>query len=217
MRKDKKQPRIFYGWYILAVGMVGALMTSGSSQLFMSIMLKPLTTEFGWSRTAATGAITTGTIMAGLFSYPFGKLADRYGPRLLTSVGALLTAGTYAAIASFSNLWQFYAVYVIGRVIATNTVSGVVPKTAAVNWFRRYRGRVMGFLTMTSPLGSSLLVFIAQIIMIHHGWRFVFIVFALATILLQALPAALVLRRRPEDMGLVPDGGPRTRVTSAPS
>jgi len=217
MKQCKKQPKIFYGWYILAVGMLGTFLSSGSSQLFMSIMLKPITEEFGWSRTAATGAITTGTIMAGLLSLPFGKLADRYGPRVLTSLGALVTAGTYFAITKFVNLWQFYVIFVIGRIVSTNAISGIVPKTAAVNWFRRFRGRVLGLLSMASPLGSSLLAMVAQLIMLHHGWRTVFMMFALTMVSLQALPAALVLRRRPEDLGLVPDGIQPAPIPSAAS
>ena len=215
MNPVEKQPKIFYGWYILSIGMLGAFLAAGTSQLFMSIMLKPLSEEFGWSRTATTGAITTGTIMAGLLSFPFGKLADRYGPRFLASVGALVTAGAYVAIAHFVNLWQFYVAYVLARVVSTNTLSSVVPRTAAVNWFRRYRGRALGLLAMATPLGASVLALIAQLIMAQHGWRAVFMVFVLTMVFLQALPAALVLRRRPEDLGLVPDGGKGVHVKSA--
>lgn len=206
MRQERKKAKIFYGWYILAIGMIGAFMAAGTSQLFMSLMLKPLTREFGWSRTAATGAITTGTIIAGLLSLPFGKLADRYGPRWLTSLGALVIAGAYVAITKFVDLWQFYVIFVIARVVSTNTISNIAPKTAAVNWFRRFRGRALGLLSMATPLGVAMLAMIAQFIMETHSWRTVFLVFAIAMIVLQVLPAALVLRRRPEDIGLVPDG-----------
>ncbi len=217
MMLQKGQTKIFYGWYILSIGVVGAFLAAGSSQLFMSIMLKPLTEEFGWSRTAMTGAITTGTIMAGFLSLLFGKLADRYGPRVLTSIGALLTAASYVAFTSFVNLWQFYIVFIIARVISTNTLSAIAPQTAAVNWFRRFRGRALGLLAMATPLGSSALAITAQQIMVHHGWRTVFMAFAIAMVFLQAIPAALVLRRRPEDLGLVPDGIPRMNVATFPS
>ena len=212
-----KKPKLFYGWYVLAIGMFGAFMGAATSQVFMSTMLKPLTEEFGWSRTTATGAITTGTIMAGLFSFPFGKLADRYGPRLLSSLGAFVIACTYVAITKFSNLWQFYVIFVIARVVTANTLSSIVPQTAAVNWFRRFRGRALGLLSMATPLGASVLAFIAQLVMERHGWRTVFMSFALVMVFLQAIPAALVLRRRPEDLGLVPDGGKSERVISAPT
>lgn len=207
MKQTEKQPAIFYGWYILAIGMLGAFLGAGTSQLFMSTMLKPLTQEFGWSRTAATGPITTGTIMAGLLSLPFGKLVDRYGPRVLTTVGALVTAAGYVAFTKFVDLWQFYVVFIIARVVSTNTITNIVPRTAAVNWFRRFRGRALGMIAMSTPLGSSVLAMSAQFIMESHGWRTVFGVFALAMVLFQAIPAALILRRRPEDIGLLPDGG----------
>ncbi len=217
MTQQKTEGKIFYGWYILAVGMVGSILGAGTSQLFMSTMLKPLTEEFGWSRTAVTGAITTGTIVAGLFSLPFGKLVDRYGTRWLTSLGALVTAGMYLLMTKFVVLWQFYVVFVIARIISMSAVTNIAPRTAAVNWFRRYRGRALGLLSMATPLGASMLAMIAQFIIQNHGWRTVFLTFALAMVLFQALPAALVLRRRPEDLGLVPDGSPGVDVTPTSS
>jgi sugar phosphate permease len=217
MKQEKKQTKIFYGWYILAIGMAGSILGAGTSNLFMSIMLKPFTEEFGWSRTAVTGAITTGTILAGLVSLPFGKMVDRYGTRWLTSLGAFVAAGMYVLMTKFVELWQFYVVFVMARVISMGAVTNIAPRTAAVNWFRRYRGRALGLLSMATPLGASMLAMIAQFIMQDHGWRTVFLVFALAMLFLQALPAALILRRRPEDLGLVPDGGPSVDVTPASS
>ena len=210
-----KHPKIFYGWYILTIGMLGSLVAVGFSQLFMSVMLKPLTAEFGWSRTAATGAITAGTILSGLFSLPFGKLADRYGPRMLTAAGALITAVMYFFMTKFFTLWEYYAIFLIGRVISTNAISNIVPRTAVVNWFRRLRGRALGLLAMATPLGASGIAIAAQLIMEQHGWRSVFLLFAMGAIFLQVLPAALILRRRPEDCGLLPDGD--QALESAPS
>jgi sugar phosphate permease len=153
--------------------------------------------------------------LAGLVSLPFGKLVDRYGSRWLTSLGAVAAAGIYVLMTRFVSLWQFYAIFVMGRIISIGAITNIAPRTAAVNWFRRYRGRALGMLSMATPLGASLLAMIAQFIMQDQGWRTVFLVFALAMLFLQALPAALILRRRPEDMGLVPDGGPAVVTPSA--
>ena len=213
MANQEKHHKVFYGWYILAIGMVGAFMAAGTSQLFMSIMLKPLTQEFGWSRTAATGAITTGTIISGILSLPIGRLADKYGPRALAALGALITAIGYAAFSKFVALWQFYLIFIISRAISTNTLSNIVPRTAVVNWFFRFRGRALGLLAMSPALGASVLTIIAQFIMENHGWRSVFVIFAIAMIVFQAIPAALVLRKRPEDLGLLPDGERRAAVS----
>src|SRR3954467_358124 len=130
-----RRPRIFYGWYVLGVAMLAAFLGAGSSQLFMSIMVKPMTEEFGWSRTATTGAVTMGTIVAGLMAPVFGRLADRFGPRLLMTLGALLLGGTYLGLGHVDALWQLYAVYVVARGLTAPMLTGVVPMTAATNWF----------------------------------------------------------------------------------
>jgi MFS family permease len=119
-----KKPKIFYGWYILAIGMFGAFMGAGTSQVFMSTMLKPLTEEFGWSRTTATGAFLF-AVLFGLtsrgeatlvniilahyygrssygaisgFVYPFNMVGLGFGP-LICSLGFDLT-GSYQMLFS---------------------------------------------------------------------------------------------------------------------
>jgi MFS family permease len=211
-----RPPRVFYGWYILGVAMLGAFLAAGTSQLFMSIMLKPLADDLGWSRTATTVAITIGTILGGLLSPFVGRLADRYGPRLLSTLGALILTATYFSLAGMTELWQFYVIYIVGRGLTTSMLSGVVPSTAAANWFRRMRGRALGLIAMCIPLGGSALSFVGQLIIEGPGWRTVFLVFGSTSLVLLVLPAALILRRRPEEMGLLPDGAPSSAGAQTP-
>ncbi|HEY7060863.1 MAG TPA: MFS transporter [Chloroflexota bacterium] len=198
----------FHGWYVLGVAMLAAFLGAGISQLFMSIMVKPLTAEFGWSRTATTGAVTLGTILAGLMAPVFGHLADRYGPRVLMTLGALLLVAAYVGLSQVSELWHLYAIYVPARGLTTPLLMGVVPQTAATNWFRRMRGRALGLLAMCSALGAAALAFGGELILEHAGWQRLYWVFAMGTLVLLVIPAALLLRRSPEDMGLLPDGAP---------
>jgi MFS family permease len=198
--------RPFYGWYIVGICMLGAFLSSGTSQLFMSVMVQPMSEDLGWSRTAITGAIMIGSIAAGLLAPPIGFLADRYGPRRLTTVGALVMGGAYLLLANLSELWQLYLVYVVGRAIAASTVASVVPMTAATNWFRRMRGRALGLIAMSTPLGSAILALVAEALIEGPGWRAVFVAFGVGSLALVVVPAAVVLRRRPEDLGLLPDG-----------
>jgi sugar phosphate permease len=197
---------VFYGWYVLGVAVLGALLSTGLSQMFFSIMLKPITEELGWSRTALSGVATAGTIVAGLASAPIGPLADRYGPRVLGTLGALYVGLTYFAISHVTELWQFYLVYVAGRAVSGVTLTGVVPNTAAANWFRRMRGRALGLISAAIPFGGAVLAFGGQWIIDAHGWRTVYLVLCAAVFTLFVLPSAIVMRRRPEDVGLLPDG-----------
>lgn len=208
LRTTASRPKggIFYGWYIIGVIMAGGFLGSGLSQLFMGIMLKPMTEDLGWTRTATSGAITTGTVVAGLLSPPFGRLTDRYGPRLLMPLGALVAVMAYLGMAYTRELWHFYLAYVVGRSLSSVCLGGVVPMTAAANWFRRMRGRALGLVAMSVPLGGAALVLVGQYVTSAYGWRSVFLVFAASCLALVVIPAAVILRRRPEDLGLLPDG-----------
>jgi MFS family permease len=200
-------PRVYYGWYVLGVTMIGAFFAAGLSQLFMGVLLKPIAAETGWSRTAISGAITAGTLTGGFIAPLVGRLADRYGPRVLASTGVLLLAGAMVAVANAAYLWQFYLAYVVGRSISQNTLSSVVARTTAVNWFRQMRGRALGMTQMALPLGGSFLAMVAQLLM-NRGveWRDILLIFAALAVVATFLPTVLVLRRRPEDLGLLPDG-----------
>ena len=199
----------------MAVFVVGGFLGAGTSQLFMGVMLKPITEDLGWSRTAVTGALTAGTIVAGLISPIFGRLADRYGPRILVTIGALLVAGSYFLMASITAIWMLYFAYILGRSMASINLGGVVAMTAATNWFRRKRGRALGLTAMSLPLGGSILVLVAQLIIDGPGWRTVFVLFGIAMLTFVVVPAALILRKRPEDMGLLPDGDTAEDIESA--
>jgi OFA family oxalate/formate antiporter-like MFS transporter len=206
----------FYGWRVIGVSMMGGFMAASASQIFMGVMLKPITEDLGWTRSAMTGAITLGTIGSGLLAPFVGRLADRHGPRLLAPIGVLALSGALVGLASVNHLWQFYVAYIIGRSISQTTLSGDVPRTTAVNWFRRKRGRALGMTQMALPMGGSALSLIGQFLLGRDvDWRTVFLIFSVVPIVVLLLPMVLVLRRRPEDLGLLPDGETQSPGDSA--
>ncbi len=198
----------FYGWVILAVSMAGCFMAAATNQIFMGVMLKPISDDLGWSRTATSGAFTIGTIAAGIATALVGPLVDRYGQRIVMPVGAALSGVLLYALAGIDSVVSFYGFYIAARVISQATMAGVGPTTAMANWFLRRRGRAMGLVNMSLPLGGAAFAFVAPLLLgVIGGWRSVFVASAALT-LLAAIPGALLLRRRPEDVGLLPDGGP---------
>ena len=199
--------RVFYGWYIIAIATVGALLAGGlTSQVFFSVMLKPLTEDLGWTRTEISGAITQGTLAGGLLSPISGVLVDRFGPRLLAPAGAVVVSAALVLIASVQSLLVFYIAFILARSFSSAALSGVVTQTLAVNWFRRKRGRVLGLLSMAVPLGGSIGAIVAQPIIDGPGWRAIFWAAPVLLLVTFALPALVMFRRRPEDIGLLPDG-----------
>jgi MFS family permease len=198
---------IYYGWYVIGVAMVGAFLCGGmTSQVFFGVVLKPLTSDLGWSRTEVTGAITLGTLSGGLLAPLAGTIVDRYGVRFLAPAGAVGIAVSLYVLSSVQSLLVFYVCYIVARALSSTAVSGVGSQSLAVNWFRRMRGRAFGMIAMAVPLGGSVGALVAQPLIEGPGWRTVFVIFPTLLLVFFALPALLIYRRRPEDIGLLPDG-----------
>lgn len=202
---------MYYGWRVLGVTISVSFFATVMSQFFTGAMLPHIEAGTGWNRSSITFAVTIGTMSGGFLSPTFGRLADRYGPRVITSAGIVVAALAMIAIgiSGSTHIIVFYVAYLFGRTATQNTLGGVTAQTTVVNWFKRMRGRAIGFSSMAVPLGGASLVPLSQFA-IDRGvsWQTVYFAFA-ALLLLVLLPlAALVLRRRPEDLGLLPDGDP---------
>lgn len=197
----------FYGWLVVAIAMLSASLGAGLNNISMGVVLKPLSLDLGWSRTVTAAAITSGTIAAGLLAPLFGHLADRFGPRLLIPAGAACVGLLAVIVSKISEPWQFYAAYVPARALSETLMAGVVPITAVANWFYQKRPRAIGMVVMAIPMGSSVLALFYQYLILRSGWRATFFTLGVLLWLLVVIPGAVFLRRQPEDLGLIPDGG----------
>jgi sugar phosphate permease len=197
---------MYYGWLIVGVAMYSAFLGAGLNNVTMSVILKPLSDDQGWTRTLTSGAITAGALLAGFLSPGVGRAADRIGPRLLMPVGAAAVGTLVILLSRIDEPWQFYATYVPARALGDTLLCGVVPLTAVANWFQAKRPRVIGLVLMAVPLGSAVMAFLYQMLIVHWGWRTAFVALGVLLWALAVVPPALLLRRQPEDLGLLPDG-----------
>lgn len=196
----------FYGWIIVGIAMLAGFLGSGVSNVTMSVTLKPITEDLGWSRTLTSSAITIGSVAGGLLAPLVGPLADRLGPRILLPFGAALV-GTFVLCLSLTyEPWQFYATFVPARALAETLLTGIVPMTAVTNWFYVKRPRAIGFVALSIPLGSFVLSLLYQLMIATYGWRSAFMMLGIALWLLVVVPGLFFLRRQPEDLGMLPDG-----------
>ena len=211
-----RQPfrRVFAGWWIAAA----ASMSSFAAVSFFNPVLGALTpelqAEYGWSTASIALTMVIGGVGGGAIASFVGPIADRYGARwlLFGSVGAV--AGLLVSIGYMSQLWQFLLIWGLGRGLTVAVVDIAVVVVIA-NWFISRRGSAMG-LTMIGTRGGMMifpLVISAGIWL--GGLREAFLLMALLVIIVGWLPS-LLIRRRPEDVGLRPDGlGRRARRSSA--
>lgn len=200
------QGRVYYGWYIVGTVLAGGIPRVGLNGSFFGIFLKPLSQEFGWTRAEVALAVTIGTLMAAGLGIYFGKVLDRFGPRWMMAGGFALLAGSYFGLAVVNSLIAFYLVYSVGRAMMQSATGHTLMYALVSKWFVRRRATAISAATLGGYLGGILLAPITQTIIDTASWRHAYVFFGVLTIVMAVLPAVLLLRRMPEDLGLLPDG-----------
>jgi MFS family permease len=151
--------------------------------------------------------------MSGVVAPVAGRLADRYGPRWLMPIGTILLGLCLYALGGVTTVWQFFVLAVLGRAISQPLLIGIVPRTLAVNFFLERRNLALAFIGIFRPVNAAINIQAISIIAVNQGWRTAFRYLGILSFIL-TIPLALVIRRRPEEIGLLPDGA---RVREEPS
>ena len=209
-----KKPKVFYGYWVLVAAFFCVFIWAVCVFFHFSLFVKPLEVDFGWGRGEIMIAFTILCIVVGLASPLAGRLVDRYGARKVIAIGALIGGLGLALLNLTHNLWYFYIGYaVIGIGMAA---TGPVPATAIVsNWFNKRRGLAIGIMGVGMGAGGlALAPLIGGYLIPNFGWRVSYLVLAVLTWIL--IPLALfVIRTKPADMGLHPDGAEAPEIAAA--
>ena len=144
-------------------------------------------------------------LMVGLTGPLAGKLTDKYGPKKLILIGAAIGAAGLMLLGVANAVWHLYVFYFIVGVGFSG--AGFVPVGVAIsNWFDRRRGIAMGITMAGVSLGAIVIAPLAHYLIVGTGWRIAYVILGLLTAVLIIIPVMFVMRNRPEDMGLLPDG-----------
>lgn len=183
-----------YGWVMVGVTFgLTALAFGGLAGV--SVFIKPISAELGWSRGEASfgyTAIALSSAVAGLF---WGYAADRIGTRPLALIATAAMAGALILLSRQTALWQFYAFYFIFGALGHGALSA--PLYAAGGfWFSRNKGLAMGLMAAGGAVGQGLVPFIAAMLIVVYDWRTAYLAMGIAYVVL-ALPLALLVRDPP--------------------
>ena len=195
---------IFYGWVVVAVVFV-TMAVGVNARTTFSLLFPPILDEFGWERGITAGAFSFGFLVSAVLSPSLGRLMDRRGPRVVCELGVLLIGGGLLLATLVTRPWHLYAT--LGVMVGGGSVCiGYTGQSLFLpNWFVRRRGMAIGIAFAGAGVGSILLLPWVQTVIEGAGWRAACL--AMGTLLLVVLaPINLLLRKRPEDMGLRPDG-----------
>jgi MFS family permease len=196
---------VYYGWVLVFTLAITETTSWGILYYAFTVFLTPMQAELNWSRADLTGAFSMALMVSGLAGIPIGRWLDRHGPRLLMTLGSIAASLLVLAWAEVHNLATFYLIW--GGIGVTLAAILYEPAFFVVaTWFVRQRGRALTVLTFVAGFASVIYLPLAGWLVQRQGWRSALytlaIVLALGTIPLHAI----VLRRRPQDLGLTPDG-----------
>ena len=201
----ERPARIFYGWWIVVIGVIVDAITHGTFQRGFSVYFLHIQPELGISRAAYSMADLLGRLVAGIMGPVIGYLIDRLGPGTLMVVGGLLLGAGFISLSFVHSYLYFMLVFVgllsLGVRIGSN--NACIP---AVNqWFRRKRTLAMSLLYSGQGLGGTVITPILGLMVVGLGWRTSAVICGIAVLGI-IVPISFFVRRSPESMGLLPDG-----------
>ncbi|GGC53308.1 MFS transporter [Chelatococcus reniformis] len=203
----------YYGWVIIGIAFV-TMAISVSARTAFSLLLPPLIDEFGWDRGLAAGAFSFGFLVSAALSPIVGRLMDRHGPRVVIESGMCLLAAGLLAAAAIEKPWQLYATLGVLVGGGANLMSFTAQSLFLPHWFVRRRGLAMSLAFSGVGVGAIVLLPWLQSIIGRDGWRASCWAMGLLVLLVVG-PLNLFVRRRPEDIGLLPDGASRSAAPDA--
>jgi len=209
MHPNRKQPRIFYGWWVVVGSTLIMMNTSGILNLGFTAVFEPIAQEFGWSYAQVSLGASLRGLEAGLLVPLVGFLVDRWGTRKLVFIGSVLVTSGLLLLSRISSLEMFYVSFVLVSIGMSACVGTVFLPTVA-NWFKKKVGLAIGITSAGVGLGGFMVPIITILIDTLH-WRTAMIYLALWFTAFNVL-IMLLIRHKPEPYGYLPDGEMETTV-----
>ncbi len=209
MEQAPRRGRIFYGWWIVAVGIIVLMFHAGVAFYAFGRFMPTLIDALGSSTAAISAAVSIYLLVMGLTGPIVGKLTDKYGPKKVIVSGAVVAAAGLMLLSLTSALWQLYVLYFVLGIGFSG--AGIAPVSVTIaNWFDRRRGLAMGITLAGISVGAIVMAPLANYLIEEIGWHMAYMVLGVLTAVLLIPLALLVLKKRPEDIGLLPDGARAT-------
>ena len=197
--------RRHYGWIMLLTVSLTEILSWGVLYYGFSVFLLPMHQTLGWSPAWLAGGFSLALLTSGVLAIPAGRWFDRHGTRAAMTAGSLLASLVLWAWAHVAEPWH-YGLVMVGLGAAHALVLYEPAFVIIATWFRRQRGRALTVLTFFGALASAVGIPLCAWLVGQLGWRAALEALALLIALTTIAPHALVLRRRPADIGLAIDG-----------
>ncbi len=204
--------KIFYGWRMVGAAGCIQFLQAGLLQQAFGAYVAVLTEEKGWSKTGLSGGAALQSLEAALLGPLLGWIIDKFGAQSMIRAGILVFGAGFMILSQIDTLAGFYAAIVV--IAIGSSLCGFFPLTVSIiQWFEKQRARALSAMGLGLAIGGIVVPVVAWSMQVF-GWRTT--AFGSGVLMIVAgWPLASVMRRRPEDYGMTPDGLPRPEPGSA--
>jgi MFS family permease len=194
----------FYGWLLVAIAFV-TMAVGVNARTAFSLLYPPILADFGWDRGVTAGIFSFGFLFSAAITPFVGRVIDRRGPRLVVEVGIVVMGAGLLLATLAREPWQLYLT--LGAMCGggVNCFTYVTHSTYLPHWFVRRRGLAISIAFSGVGIGSITILPWLQLLIESGGWRAGCRMLGILVLALLG-PLNLLLKRRPEDIGLEPDG-----------
>ena len=198
-----KPHKVFYGWWVVAASVGIAVYIAAVVFYGFTAFFQPMADDLGWSYTEISLGASLRGLESGLMAPVVGMLIDRWGPRRVIFMGAILLSLGMFLLSRSTTLLSFYTAFAF-IALGTSGCSMTALVTTVANWFKRNIGLASGIATCGFGLSGIMVPVIVKLIDAYE-WRSAMAILALGALLIVA-PLSLLFRHKPEQYGYLPDG-----------
>tara|TARA_B100001750_G_scaffold226014_1_gene218435 strand:- start:7533 stop:8792 length:1260 start_codon:yes stop_codon:yes gene_type:complete len=197
--------KFFYGWWIVLAAILCQFASMSVGQAVIGVFMNPVIDDLGWKVWEFTLGSSLAVGAGAISAMVAGRVVDSKGPRPLILIGSVVSGICLFLLSLQSNLFVFLALYSIAGLVGWNFFGPPVINATLSKWFISQRGWALSLGSIGISLAGLITPFLMTVVVDSFSWRTGYTTLGISVVVL-LIPIAFVMRRRPEDYGLQPDG-----------
>ena len=214
MKTDKT--KTYYGWYITAICWYCLLTGFGLIAYAYVLYFDSWLTDFEWSRGTLATSVTIGMLTVTALSPLIGKAVDKFGARIVLSMGTLALGSGFALLKFMQEPWHLYCICIL--TYAGFSATSMAPISSLLGrWFTDRRGLAVGMAYTGVGVGGVSFALLTNFLITQFGWPTATTVLGVGVMITQLPLVAFFIRSQPSDIGVHPDGKTNLLKPSSPN